>query len=72
MKHTRTAAGGAAAVLAASLIGAISAAPADAQSRITSAQQLQTSIQQAVAIEQTRPTPLAIGTAGPPVDQSAY
>ena len=67
MKHTRTAAGGAAAVLAASLIGAVSAAPADAQTRITSAQQLRANIQQAVAIVQAESLTLGSGPAGTPM-----
>jgi|SwirhisoilCB2_FD_contig_31_20860654_length_424_multi_3_in_0_out_0_1 hypothetical protein len=66
MKHTRPAVAGATAVLAASLIGAISAAPASAQTRITSSQQLKASIQQAVAQEQTQSTTLSPGLAGYP------
>ena len=72
MKHTRPAVAGATAVLAASLIGAVSVASADAQTRITSKQQLQTSIQQAVAQEQAQPMTLSSGTAGPPADQLGY
>jgi hypothetical protein len=64
MKHTRPAVAGATAVLAASLIGAISAAPADAQARITSSQQLQASIQQAVAHEQALSPTLSVCCAG--------
>jgi hypothetical protein len=72
MKHTRPAVAGATAVLAASLIGAVSAAPSDAQSRITSRQQLQMSIQLAVTQEQAQPMTLSSGTAGPPADQLGY
>jgi hypothetical protein len=72
MKHTRPAVAGATAVLAASLIGAVSATPSDAQARITSAQQLRASIQLAVVQEQAQSPTLAIGTAGPPMDQAAY
>jgi hypothetical protein len=64
VKHTRPAVAGATAVLAASLIGAISAAPANAQTRITSSQQLRASIQQAVAQEQAHLTPLGGCLAG--------
>jgi len=67
MKHTRPAVAGATAVLAASMIGAISAAPANAQARITSVHQLRTSIQQAVALEQAQSVTLATGPAGTPV-----
>ncbi|HEU5271826.1 MAG TPA: hypothetical protein VFU36_18035 [Jatrophihabitans sp.] len=67
MKHTRTAVAGATAVLAASMIGAISAAPADAQTRITSDQQLRTSIQHAVAQVQAGSMTLSTGPAGTPV-----
>lgn len=74
MKHTRPAVAGATAVLAASLIGAISAAPAEAQSRITSAQQLQASIQQAISLEQAQPTTLSECCAGYPAgaEQPAF
>jgi hypothetical protein len=67
MKHTRPAVAGATAMLAASLIGVISAAPANAQpstSRITSAQQLSASIQQAVAREQSQSMDLSCCPAG--------
>ena len=73
MKHTRPAVAGATAVLAASLIGAISAAPAEAQSRISSAQ-LQASIQQAVSLEVAQPTTLSECCAGYPAgaEQPAF
>jgi hypothetical protein len=48
------------------MIGAISAAPAGAQARIT-VQQLKTSIQHAVAHEQAQQTTLALGPAGTPM-----
>lgn len=67
MKHTRPVVAGATAVIAASLIGAVSAAPADAQTRITSNQQLRSSIAQAVALEQAQSTTLGTGPAGMPV-----
>ncbi len=67
MKHTRPAVAGATAVIAASLISVVTSAPADAQSRITSAQQLRASIQQAVALEQAQPATLSTGPAGMPV-----
>jgi hypothetical protein len=64
MKHPVAA--GATAIIAASLIGGISAAPAGAQSRIT-VQQLKASIQHAVAHEQAQQVILATGPAGTPV-----
>ncbi len=67
MKHTRPAVAGATAVIAASLIGGVSAAPASAQARISSAQ-LQASIQQAVALEQTQPMALSECCAGYPAE----
>jgi len=67
MKHTRPVVAGATAIVAASMIGAISASPAQAQTRITSAQQLRASIQQAVAQEQAQPTTLSPNTGGYPV-----
>lgn len=67
MKHTRPVVAGATAVIAASLIGAVSAAPADAQTRITSNQQLRASIAQAVALEQAQSMTLGTGPAGMPV-----
>ncbi|MFE6049729.1 hypothetical protein ACFQ6N_03130 [Kitasatospora sp. NPDC056446] len=67
MKHTRLTATGAAALIAAGLAVAgaapASAAPAKAE-RITSAQQLQQSLQQAIALEQTQSGRLSTGPVG--------
>ncbi len=66
MKYTRPAVAGATVAIAVSLIGAVTSAPADAQTRITSVQQLRASIQHAVALEQTQSTTLNSGPAGAP------
>ncbi len=66
MKNTRPVVAGATALIAAGLIGAVTSAPAEAQTRITSVQQLHASIQQAVAMEQAQSADLAGGPAGAP------